>query len=131
MVHYLTFWQCVHFFILKRGANLSLNDIGFNNDLKMDFGMLNDETTQFQSRESDCGVLEVAKSDPGPGKYQSDHCNKLMVECKAIIGMYISKGYNLDRVDYIQICGLEIIILNLTLAALKFTLQMRYSMKAS
>ncbi|KAG0741879.1 hypothetical protein G6F57_008480 [Rhizopus arrhizus] len=97
-------------------TKLSLNDIGPKNNLKVDLRILNDETIQFVNHETDSGVLEAARSDLGPSKYQSDHC-KLMVECKSIIEIYINKGHNLDTVDCIQICGLEILILNLSLSA--------------
>lgn len=40
-----------------------------------------------------------------------------MVECKSIVDMYINKGHNLDTVDCIQICRLEILILSLSLSA--------------
>lgn len=35
----------------------------------MDLRILDDETIQFVNHETDSGVLEVAKSDPGLSKY--------------------------------------------------------------
>lgn len=120
MFYLITYYTTLHigglFIFFREDTKLSLNDIGPKNNLKVDLRILNDETIQFVNHETDSGVLEAARSDLGPSKYQSDHC-KLMVECKSIIEIYINKGHNLDTVDCIQICGLEILILNLSLSA--------------
>ncbi|KAI9315774.1 hypothetical protein BX666DRAFT_1860649, partial [Dichotomocladium elegans] len=102
---------------LKWGdTKLSLADIEATNDLKPDLRILQDEIVQRYNRETDIAAFEVSKEDPGVQKFQSDHC-KLMLECKTIIDMYISKGFDVDNVDCIQICGLDIIISNLCLSA--------------
>jgi hypothetical protein len=93
-----------------------LNNIESKNDLKIDLRIISDETVQQLNQETDTASVEVSKGDPGLCKFQSDHC-KLLVECKAIIDMYLSKGHNIDSVDCIQVCGLEIVILNLSLSA--------------
>ncbi|KAI9347516.1 hypothetical protein BD770DRAFT_327602 [Pilaira anomala] len=84
--------------------------------MKVDLRILQDETVQRFNKETDTAVLEASKEDPGLLKYQSDHC-KLMVECQNIIDMYIDKGHNVDNVDCLQICGLDLVILNLSLSA--------------
>jgi hypothetical protein len=77
---------------------------------------LQDEIVQRYNQETDTSVFEASKGNPGVQKFQSDHC-KLMVECKTIIDMYISKGFDVDNVDCIQVCGLDILISNLCLSA--------------
>lgn len=83
--------------------------------MKVDLRILQDEVAQRYNKEIDTSVLESAKSDPGVSKFQSDHC-KLMVECKTIIDTYISNGFDIDGVDCIQICGLDIVISNVNLS---------------
>ncbi|KAI9347512.1 hypothetical protein BD770DRAFT_395701 [Pilaira anomala] len=97
-------------------TTLSLDDIQSKNNMKVDLRILQDETVQRFNKETDTAVLEASKEDPGLLKYQSDHC-KLMVESKNIIDMYIDKGHNVDNVDCLQICGLDLVILNLSLSA--------------
>ncbi|RCI01668.1 hypothetical protein CU098_011996, partial [Rhizopus stolonifer] len=97
-------------------TKLSLNVVQFKNDLKIDLRIIFDERAQRLNQEIDTTVLEASKDDPGLVKFQSDH-SKLLVECKLIIDMFLRKGQNIDNVDCIQICGLEIVILNLSLSA--------------
>ncbi|GAA5802018.1 hypothetical protein HPULCUR_007478 [Helicostylum pulchrum] len=95
---------------------LSLDDIKVKSNLKVDLRILQDEPVQRRDQEVENSVFEASKSCPSVQKFQSDHC-KLMIECKTIIDMYIDKGFDVDNVDCIQICGLEILISNVRLSA--------------
>lgn len=97
-------------------TKLSLDDISCKNNLKVDLRIMQDENVQRQNQETDTSVLEASKGNPSVQKLQSDHC-KLMVECKSIIDMNLSKGFDVDNVDSIQICGPDIMISNLCLSA--------------
>ncbi|KAI8061286.1 hypothetical protein BDF21DRAFT_455659 [Thamnidium elegans] len=97
-------------------TKLSIDDTDAKYDLKVDLRTLHDETVQRYSKEIDTSVLESAKGGPNVQKYQSNHY-KLMIKCKTIIDTYIINGFDVDDIDFVQICGLDIVISNLRLSA--------------
>ena len=63
------------------------------------------------------GVMEAAEEQPGATKFTSDRC-KVLIESKAMIDKSLLDGCLIDSVDSLQIFGLEIHFVNITLNAL-------------
>lgn len=60
------------------------------------------------------GVVEVAEKNPGDTKFNGDRC-KVLIENKAIIDRYLLDGCFVDSIGSLQICGLGIFLINVTL----------------
>ncbi|KAG1443983.1 hypothetical protein G6F56_010473 [Rhizopus delemar] len=100
---------------LKWGdTHLTLIDTVKDMSLKVDLRILHDGIKQRYNIENEVGVVEVAEEDPGDAKFNGDRC-KVLIENKAIIDRYLLDGCFVDSVDSLQICGLEIFLINLTL----------------
>lgn len=74
--------------------------------------MINNKSIQNLSKE----IGEAVKESPCHQKFHSD-IHKFQVENKIIIDNYLSKPFDNDIINSIQICGFELFILNLSLKA--------------
>ncbi|CAO3693081.1 unnamed protein product [Rhizopus stolonifer] len=96
---------------LKWGdTHLTVKDMS----LKVDLRILHDSIKQRYNVENEVGVAEAAEEGPGDSKFKSDRC-KVLIESKAVVDRYLLDGCFVDNVDSLQICGLEIFFINLTL----------------
>lgn len=111
---YFIYWLSI-IKTLRGDTTIYLGDIEEKNDFKIDLIIVQDEIFQRYNKETDTSVFEASKGNPGVQKFQSGHC-KLMVAYKAIIDMYISKGFDVGNVVCVQVCGLDILISNLCLS---------------
>ncbi|KAG0738530.1 hypothetical protein G6F57_000178 [Rhizopus arrhizus] len=102
---------------LKWGDTLlTMKDISNDNGFKIDLRVINDKTVQRYNKESEVTVAEAAKNDPGLFKFMSDRC-KLLSKNKVIIDNFLHDSDDIDTVYSIQFCGLEMMIMSLSLSA--------------
>lgn len=94
-------------------THLTMKDT-INGSLKVDLRVINDKLVQKTNQETEVCITEASKEHPSELKFHADRC-KIQVENKVVIDNYIQSGCNIDSVDSIQICGLELFIVNLTL----------------
>ncbi|KAG2220644.1 hypothetical protein INT45_014074 [Circinella minor] len=90
------------FISLQSRYNLELDelfrgDVDTNGNFKIDIRALNRVMVQRYTEEEDLTVVEVARSDPGSFKYQSDRC-KLFSESKVIIGNFLLDNPDVDNI---------------------------------
>lgn len=97
-------------------THLTINDAVDDSVLKVDLRIINDKLVQRYNEETEVSMAEVSKESPGDKKFHSDRC-KVNVENKVVIDRFLDDLCNIDSVDSIQICGLEIFIINLSLGA--------------
>ncbi|CAO3659272.1 unnamed protein product [Rhizopus stolonifer] len=64
--------------------------------------------------ETDVGVMEGAEEQSGDAKYISDRC-KVLVESKVMIDKFPLDECLIGSIDSLQICGLEIYFVNISL----------------
>ncbi|CAO3665571.1 unnamed protein product [Rhizopus stolonifer] len=102
---------------LKWGDTLlTMKDVSNDNRFKVDLRVINDKTVQRYNEESEVTIAEASKSDPGLLKFMSDRC-KLLSENKVIIDNFRHDSDDIDTVYSIQFCGLEMMIISLSLSA--------------
>ncbi|KAG2227067.1 hypothetical protein INT45_003797 [Circinella minor] len=102
---------------LKWGDTLlTMKDTSNDNGYKINLRVINDKTVQRYNEESEVTVAEAGKNDPGLSKFVIDRC-KLLSENKMIIDNYLHDSDDIDAVYSIQFCGLEMMIVSLSLSA--------------
>lgn len=77
--------------------------------------VLNSTTINIHTKKEDITVEEVAKGDSGSSKYQFDR-HKLFLESKVIIDNFLRDKQDVDTVYSVQLCGLEMMIMSLSLS---------------
>ncbi|KAI7892251.1 uncharacterized protein EV154DRAFT_550831 [Mucor mucedo] len=100
---------------LKWGdTHLTMHDTIGDIVLKVDLRIIHESIKQRYNVENEVGVAEAAEENPGKVKFHSDRC-KVLIESKAIVDRFILDGCNIDNVDSLQICGMEIYFIKLEL----------------
>lgn len=101
-------------FLFRGDTHLTMNDTISDTTFKVDLRILHDKIQQRYNTENGIAVMEAAEEDPGNAKFVADRC-KLSIENKMIIDRYLMDGVCINSVDSLQICGLQVFMVNTSL----------------